>query len=117
MNRKQLTNKDKFVFNECEIVPPLSTRVRSSRPSVQKRLAPKAECNKPPFNPPTPSTGSSRNGDWRGPAGNYGVKKQCSVTDPCVEEVVAKLAKFNVESPPTNRPEVAPTSISKVNIF
>ena len=44
---------------------------------------------------------------WRG------VYKDCTTTDPCVEEVVAKLAKFNLESPSTNLPQPASKSLSK----
>ena len=42
-----------------------------------------------------------------------GVYKDCTTTDPYVEEVVAKLAKFNLESPSTNLPQPASKSLSK----
>ena len=49
MMRKKLLNKDKFLFNEDERLPPLSA---PSKASVQSRLFKKAD-NRPAYNPPS----------------------------------------------------------------
>jgi len=102
MNRKKLANNEKFVFNETEFVNPRGNRNFSERSSIQKRLFPKTETNKPSSNPPAslspPCTPPrSINVDELGPGGDYGIKKD-PTTDACVEEVVDKLAMLNTES-------------------
>jgi len=102
MNRKKLTNNEKFVFNETEFVNPRGNRNFSERSSIQKRLFPKTETNKPSSNPlaslsPPYTPTRSSHVDELGPNGDYSIKKD-PITDPCVEEVVEKLAMLNTES-------------------
>jgi len=109
MSRKKLTNNEKFVFNETEFVNPLGKRALSDRSSAQMRLFSKAEMNKPSFNPTIPNPVSppytpirSTRVSGIGPGGDGREKKNDPTTDPCVEEVVAKLALLNTQ--PTNLP-------------
>jgi len=105
MSRKKLTNNQKFVFNETEFVNPLGKRALSDRSSAQRRLFSKAEMNKPSFNYPIPNPVSppytpirSTRASWIGPDGDDRENKIDPTTDPCVEEVVAKLALLNTQS-------------------
>jgi len=109
MSRKRLTNNEKFVFNETEFVNPLGKRALSDRSSAQRRLFAKAEMNKPSFNSPIPNPVSPPYTPIRstrvsviGPGGDNSSNKNVPTTDPCVEEVVAKLALLNTQ--PTNLP-------------
>jgi len=109
MSRKKLTNNQKFVFNETEFVNPLGKRALSDRSSAQRRLFSKAEMNKPSFNYPIPNPVSppytpirSTRASWIGPDGDDRENKIDPTTDPCVEEVVAKLALLNTQ--PSNLP-------------
>jgi len=104
MSRKKLTNNQKFVFNETEFVNPLGKRALSDRSSAQRRLFSKAEMNKPSFNYPIPNPVSppytpirSTRASWIGPDGDDRENKIDPTTDPCVEEVVAKLALLNTQ--------------------
>jgi len=121
MNRKKLTNNEKFIFNEAEFVNPLGKRALSDRSSAQRRLVSKAEMNKPSFESPIPNPVSPPYTPIRsthvygiGPGGEDRDNKNDPTTDPCVEEVVAKLAMLNTQSLPTNVPMSTATGKQKI---